>query len=88
MSATEAPVLVEVRNRVGYLTLNRPAGLNAVTLPMVRLLHRQLQDWADDRDVVAVVLRAAGEKAFCAGPTVVRLFFDSQSKNSRSAPEG
>jgi enoyl-CoA hydratase/carnithine racemase len=34
---------------------------------MVRMLHRRLQAWADDQNVVAVVLRAAGEKAFCAG---------------------
>ena len=76
MTQAEAPVLIEVRNRVGYLTLNRPAGLNAVTLAMVRSLHRQLQDWADDQDVVAVVLRAAGEKAFCAGGDI-RSLYDS-----------
>jgi len=74
MTQAEAPVLIEVRNRVGYLTLNRPAGLNAVTLAMVRSLHRQLQDWADDQDVVAVVLRAAGEKAFCAGGDIRSLY--------------
>lgn len=76
MTQAEAPVLIEVRNRVGYLTLNRPAGLNAVTLLMVRNFHRQLQDWADDQDVVAVVLRAAGEKAFCAGGDI-RSLYDS-----------
>ena len=76
MSPSEAPVLVEVRNRVGYLTLNRPAGLNAVTLPMVRILQRQLRDWADDPEIVAVVLRAAGEKAFCAGGDI-RMLYDS-----------
>jgi len=76
MTQAEAPVLIEVRNRVGYLTLNRPAGLNAVTLPMIRSLHRQLQDWADDQQIVAVVLRAAGEKAFCAGGDI-RSLYDS-----------
>ncbi|MGK9063605.1 enoyl-CoA hydratase/isomerase family protein [Stutzerimonas chloritidismutans] len=76
MTQAEAPVLIEFRNRVGYLTLNRPAGLNAVTLDMVRVLHRQLKDWADDQDVVAVVLRGAGEKAFCAGGDI-RSLYDS-----------
>lgn len=76
MTQAEAPVLIEVRNRVGYLTLNRPAGLNAVTLDMVRVLHRQLKEWADDQDVVAVVLRGAGEKAFCAGGDI-RSLYDS-----------
>ena len=82
MSQTEAPVLIEVRNRVGYLTLNRPAGLNALTLSMVRILHRQLQAWADDPDVVAVVLQGAGEKAFCAGGDI-RSLYDSYQNGDR-----
>lgn len=82
MTQAEAPVLIEVRNRVGYLTLNRPAGLNAVTLEMVRMLHRQLQAWADDQNVVAVVLRGAGEKAFCAGGDIRSLYDSYKSGDS------
>ncbi|WP_263141585.1 enoyl-CoA hydratase/isomerase family protein [Pseudomonas sp. RIT-PI-AD] len=77
MSAVdEAPIGAELRHRVGYLTLQRPAGLNALTLEMVRLLHRQLKAWADDPQVLAVVLRGAGEKAFCAGGDI-RSLYDS-----------
>ena len=82
MTQAEAPVLIDVRNRVGYLTLNRPAGLNAVTLEMVRMLHRRLQAWADDQNVVAVVLRAAGEKAFCAGGDIRSLYDSYQNGDS------
>jgi enoyl-CoA hydratase/carnithine racemase len=82
MTQAEAPVLIEVRNRVGYLTLNRPAGLNAVTLDMVRMLHRQLQEWAIDHDVAAVVLRGAGEKAFCAGGDIRSLYDSYQNGDS------
>ena len=67
MDAMQNEVLAEVRNHIGHLTLNRPAGLNALTLDMVRNLHRQLDAWAHDPHVHAVVLRGAGEKAFCAG---------------------
>ncbi|VVP75860.1 Carnitinyl-CoA dehydratase [Pseudomonas fluorescens] len=67
MDALQNEVLAEVRNHIGHLTLNRPAGLNALTLDMVRNLHRQLDAWAQDPQVHAVVLRGAGEKAFCAG---------------------
>jgi enoyl-CoA hydratase/carnithine racemase len=75
---TAAPddVLMEVRNHIGHLTLNRPAGLNAITLPMVRSLQRQLDAWALDPHVHAVVLRGAGEKAFCAGGDI-RSLYDS-----------
>jgi enoyl-CoA hydratase/carnithine racemase len=65
-SATDQ-VLAEVRNHIGHLTLNRPAGLNALTLDMVRSLQRQLDQWADDPQVHAVMLRGEGPKGFCAG---------------------
>ena len=64
---TEQTVLVDVRNSVGHLTLNRPAGLNALNLDMVRQLRQQLDAWWNDDQVRVVVLRANGEKAFCAG---------------------
>jgi len=69
-------VLADVRNRIGHLTLNRPADLNAIDLPMVRALQRQLDDWAQDDNIHAVVLRGAGEKAFCAGGDI-RSLYDS-----------
>ena len=62
-----AEVLATVRNQIGHLTLNRPAGLNALTLDMVRSLRRYLDDWSDDPHVRAVVLRGEGPKGFCAG---------------------
>ncbi|NIE78469.1 enoyl-CoA hydratase/isomerase family protein [Pantoea sp. Ap-967] len=65
-SATDH-VLAEVRNQIGHLTLNRPAGLNALTLDMVRRLRQQFDAWADDPQVQAVVLRGEGPKGFCAG---------------------
>ncbi|GLU37379.1 enoyl-CoA hydratase/isomerase family protein [Pseudomonas sp. NBRC 100443] len=70
------PVLAEVRNRVGHLTLNRPAGLNALNLEMVRLLRQHLEAWEKDRKVCAVMIRGAGEKAFCAGGDI-RSLYDS-----------
>ncbi|MBC3434456.1 enoyl-CoA hydratase/isomerase family protein [Pseudomonas sp. BW16M2] len=65
-SATDQ-VLAEVRNHIGHLTLNRPAGLNALTLDMVRSLQHHLDQWAQDPQVHAVTLRGEGPKGFCAG---------------------
>ncbi|MFK3725251.1 enoyl-CoA hydratase/isomerase family protein [Pseudomonas monteilii] len=69
-------VSIDVRNGIGHLTLNRPQGLNALTLSMVRTLRRQLDTWADDPDIVAVMLRGAGSKGFCAGGDL-RMLCDS-----------
>ncbi|MDM8350219.1 enoyl-CoA hydratase/isomerase family protein [Pseudomonas sp. sp1636] len=76
MSGAEAPVLASVRNRIGHLCLNRPSGLNTLTLPMVRLLLQHLHAWEQDPEVLAVVLRGNGEKAFCAGGDI-RMLYDS-----------
>ena len=73
-------VLAEVRNHIGHLTLNRPSGLNAIDLPMVRSLQQHLNTWAQDTDIKAVVLRGAGEKAFCAGGDI-RSLYDSYKNN-------
>ena len=73
---TGAPILAQVRNHIGHLTLNRPAGLNALTLDMVRSLQQQLDAWASDPLVHAVVLRGEGPKGFCAGGDI-RSLYDS-----------
>ncbi len=52
---------------IGLATLNMPRTLNGLSLDMVRLLDVQLKAWRDDANVSAVVMRGAGEKAFCAG---------------------
>ncbi|MDD1016343.1 enoyl-CoA hydratase/isomerase family protein [Pseudomonas rubra] len=75
-AATDAQVLAEVRNHIGHLTLNRPSGLNALTLDMVRSLQQHLTAWANDPHVRAVVLRGEGPKGFCAGGDI-RSLYDS-----------
>lgn len=62
------PVLgVERRGRVMVLTLNRPAARNAVDVALTFALGDALEQAESDRDVWAVVLTGAGDKAFCAG---------------------
>lgn len=57
-------------HRIGVATLNSEKTLNALTLPMVRRLDAQLVAWARDDGIALVVMRGAGEKAFCAGGDV------------------
>ncbi len=60
-------VLLRRTGRVGHITLNRPQALNALSHGMCRAIERALDDWADDATVAAVLIDAAGQKAFCAG---------------------
>lgn len=61
------------RRRIGVATLNRPAQVNALTLEMCGLMLERLRAWQSDEDIVAVVLRGAGEKGFCAGGDVAQV---------------
>ncbi len=60
-------VLFERRGALGLITLNRPQALNALTLDMIHAMTARLQDWAGDPSVATVLIRGAGDKAFCAG---------------------
>lgn len=83
---TEPEVLVERRGRALWLTLNRPAALNALNRPMALAIHRALFDGAADPDVERIVIEGAGERAFCAGGDVAMLA--RQGKQDRALFEG
>jgi len=54
--------------------LNRPKALNAFTLDMYRQLEPMLHRWSDDPAVHAVLIEGAGDRAFCAGGDVRRVY--------------
>lgn len=67
-------VLLEKKGEAGVITLNRPKALNALNLPMVREILPRLRAWANDPAITRVVIKGAGEKAFCAGGDVRTLY--------------
>ena len=66
MSNYEA-IIYEKNEHIGYLTLNRPKALNAYNIRMRDELYEVLGAVRDDPEVRVVILKGAGEKAFCAG---------------------
>jgi enoyl-CoA hydratase len=65
--SNESQILLSHRGTAGFITLNRPEALNAVTRTMVRTLHEALERWRHDGAVTRVILTAAGGRAFSAG---------------------
>ena len=59
-------VIIEPRDRCAIVRLNRPASLNALTVPMLRQLLAFLTSVEDDPEIRSVVLTGVG-RAFCAG---------------------
>src|SRR3954453_7031149 len=66
MDAAE-PVLLKLEEGVATLTLNRPAALNAISRALAADLLAALGDLAARPDLRVVILRGAGERAFCTG---------------------
>ena len=62
----EGVLLVEKKNGVATLTLNRPDQMNALSLELRWELQAALEDIGADPEIGVVVLTGAG-KAFCAG---------------------
>ncbi len=73
-------------HRFGHATLNAPASLNALTLPMVDLLQARLSAWAADPQVAGVILDGQGDKAFCAGGDVVSLHRAMRAADAGQVP--
>lgn len=59
-------ILFEVKDQIGFITLNRPDKLNSFNREMALSMQEALDKCAGDKDVRAVFITGAG-KAFCAG---------------------
>lgn len=63
-----------VYGNLGMITLNRPQTLNALSVEMILALDKQLKSWAQNPNIKAVIIQGAGEKAFCAGGDIRRVY--------------
>jgi len=61
------------REKTAILTLNRPDKMNALTPEMRTSLLAYLAQADADENIAAIVLRAEGERAFCAGADLSEL---------------
>ncbi len=58
---------VDRKDRIVTLVLNRPEKKNSLSPDMVELLLNTFEDLSADDSIRTVVIRGAGEKAFCSG---------------------
>ncbi|MDN7448242.1 enoyl-CoA hydratase/isomerase family protein [Burkholderia multivorans] len=82
--SAQPDVRAYVANRIGFLELNRPKALNALSVAMIRTMQQALDVWRDDPDVVAVVVHSPHPRAFCAGGDV-RFFHEAWQRGDRDA---
>jgi enoyl-CoA hydratase/carnithine racemase len=60
-------VLYETRNRVAYITLNRPEAMNALNTEVRQGISDSLRRFREDAEVWVAIITGAGDRAFCAG---------------------
>lgn len=79
-------IIFEAMSEWGVITLNRPEQLNALTFGMVKAMRAKLIEWERSPAIKAVLIKGAGEKAFCAGGDI-RWLYDNAKKDVDHACE-
>ncbi|MEU2178872.1 enoyl-CoA hydratase/isomerase family protein [Nocardia sp. NPDC019219] len=72
-------VLLERRDGLGLITLNRPKAINALNHSMALAITGALREWAEDDSVRTVVVTGAGERGLCAGGDIVAIHADAKN---------
>ena len=63
-------VLLEVKDGIGYITINRPAALNALSSEVLTDLNLVLDEVEKHEDIRVVIVSGQGDKAFVAGADI------------------
>ena len=66
-------ILIRREGAAGFLSLNRPQAIHALTLPMVHAMTAALLEWRDDPEVKAVIIDHAEGRGFCSGGDIAFL---------------
>jgi enoyl-CoA hydratase len=66
-------ILVEKKNSIAYVTVNRPKVLNALNMATMDDLRAAFHDIKNDKGIRVVILTGSGEKAFIAGADIGEL---------------
>ncbi|MCL4768452.1 MAG: enoyl-CoA hydratase/isomerase family protein [Hyphomicrobiaceae bacterium] len=68
-----AEIRLDVTDHIATITIDRPDKLNAMTPEMIETVVAHAAAINRDREIWVVVLRSAGERAFCAGSDIKEL---------------
>ncbi|OGO53219.1 MAG: hypothetical protein A2148_01760 [Chloroflexi bacterium RBG_16_68_14] len=77
-------VLYEKRDRIAFITLNRPEALNAFNREMHQQLREAWLDFREDDNLWVAVVTGAGERAFSAGADVKEMGQRREEQSRRS----
>jgi len=74
-------IIIKKVGRAGWITLNRPKALNALTYDMILKIENALEEWREDHSVSLVLFDSAGDRAFCSGGDIADLYAEGKKGN-------
>ena len=66
-------IILEKKEKIAYLTINRPAVLNALNGETIIELHNAVKEIKNDSEIKILIITGSGEKAFIAGADIKEL---------------
>jgi enoyl-CoA hydratase len=81
-------VLLEKKNSIAYVTVNRPKVLNALNMATMEELRAAFHDIKNDDGIRVVILTGSGEKAFVAGADISELAVQDAVNGKKYAHRG
>lgn len=81
-------IIVEQKNRILYLTINRPDKLNALNKATIQELGEAIKKGDNDPSVGVMILTGSGTKAFVAGADISEFYEFDESKAYDLAKSG
>jgi enoyl-CoA hydratase/carnithine racemase len=81
-------ILLEKKNGIAYVTINRPKVLNALNMATVEELRAVFHDIKTDEAIRVAILTGAGEKAFVAGADINELAQQNAVNGKKYAHRG
>jgi enoyl-CoA hydratase/carnithine racemase len=81
---TTDDIRIESANGIGFIALDRPKALNALTADMLRAINEALRGWRHDHAIKAVVVYSPHPRAFSAGGDV-RFLYEAAKAGERDA---
>ena len=81
----ESCILVETRDHIATVTINRPDALNSLNWEAYDGLEQAFRDLQKDKEVRCIILTGAGDRAFCAGEDVKQTMSNMGSDENGSS---
>ncbi len=81
-------ILLEIEDKLAYITINRPKKLNALNKETIAELHEAFAEANSDENIRAIILTGSGDKAFVAGADISEFADFDVSQGSKLAKQG